>query len=216
MISTHLRQLPDVVFLSVLFLAPTALAAFLFGLAAGKREVLADLTHRGQALRRLQQIGFPAGLIGGGVYAHASLEYPNTAYHLFAFGVDVLTAPLMAAAYAATVLRLASSGWGRRAVEVLSPAGRMSLTAYLTQSLAGALIFTGYGAAEAVTRAGGVAGVGRVGGAGLARPRDHRGGDRGVEQREEREAAALRPGRGAGPGPQGCIGSLHPSMIISP
>ncbi|MEV6597901.1 DUF418 domain-containing protein [Actinoplanes sp. NPDC051346] len=146
-IATYLGELPDVVALLVFFQAPAALAAFLLGLAAGKRTLLADLTHSGPALRRIIRIGVPVGLIGGIVYAHASLEHPGTAYQLFALGVDMLTAPFLAAAYAAIVLRWASSAQGRRTAEALSPAGRMTLTAYLTQSLVCALIFTGYGAA---------------------------------------------------------------------
>ncbi|OJF12675.1 DUF418 domain-containing protein [Couchioplanes caeruleus] len=146
-IATYLDQLPEVVQLLVFFQAPAALAAFLLGLAAGKRRVLTDLGRIGRVLRRLQWIGAPVGLIGGIVYAHASLEYPGTAYQMFALGLDMLTAPLLAAAYAATLLRWTSSRRGRRAAEVLSPAGRMTLTAYLTQSLACALVFTGYGAA---------------------------------------------------------------------
>lgn len=41
-IGAHLRQLPDVVFILAFFQAPAAFAAFLLGLAAGKRSVLAD------------------------------------------------------------------------------------------------------------------------------------------------------------------------------
>jgi uncharacterized protein len=157
-VATHLRQLPDVVFLLVFFQAPSALAAFLLGLAAGRRRALGDLTHHRSTLRRLQWAGFTVGLLGAAVYAHASLQHPGTAYEIFALGVDVLTAPLLAAAYAATVLRLVDGRRGRAAVTVLAPAGRMTLTNYLAQSLVCALLFTGYGAAL----------VGRVPPAGVA------------------------------------------------
>jgi uncharacterized protein len=152
------RQLPDIVFLLVFFQAPSALAAFLLGLAAGRRRALGDLTHHRRTLRRLQWAGFTVGLLGAAVYAHASLRHPGTAYEIFALGVDVLTAPLLAAAYAATVLRLVDGRRGRAAVTVLAPAGRMTLTNYLAQSLVCALLFTGYGTAL----------VGRVSPAGVA------------------------------------------------
>ncbi|MFF8609596.1 DUF418 domain-containing protein [Streptomyces sp. NPDC015346] len=82
------------------------------------------------------------------MYAHASLEHPGGAYQILALGIDVVTAPLLAAAYAATVLRLACGGrHADRLIALLAPAGRMTLTNYLTQSLVLALLFTGYGAA---------------------------------------------------------------------
>ncbi|MFI8434408.1 DUF418 domain-containing protein [Streptomyces sp. NPDC079020] len=143
----HLRQLPDVVLLLVFFQAPSALAAFLLGLAAGRRRGLADTDRHLTLLRRLQWAGFTVGLLGGIVYADASLNHPETAYQLFALGLDVITAPLLAAAYAATVLRLAHGRYGRAVVTTLAPAGRMSLTNYLGQSLVCALVFTGFGAA---------------------------------------------------------------------
>ncbi|MGA5194503.1 DUF418 domain-containing protein [Streptomyces exfoliatus] len=145
-VSAHLDQLPDVVSMLVFFQAPAALAAFFLGLAAGRHQLLGDITGHGRLLRRLQAWGFTVGLGGGVVYAHASLAHPSTAYQVLALGVDVITAPLLAAAYAATVLRLANGRHGRTVIAALAPAGRMTLTNYLTQSLVCALLFTGYGA----------------------------------------------------------------------
>ncbi|MCX4733720.1 DUF418 domain-containing protein [Streptomyces sp. NBC_01363] len=157
-IGAHLQELPDVAFLLIFFQAPSALAAFLLGLAAGRRRALADADRHQWFLRRLQWAGFTVGLLGGIGYADASLNHPGSAYQLFAMGLDVITAPLLAAAYAATVLRLAHGRRGRTVVTVLAPAGRMSLTNYLGQSLVCALLFTGFGAAL----------VGRVAPAGVA------------------------------------------------
>ncbi|MEU7729725.1 DUF418 domain-containing protein [Streptomyces sp. NPDC040724] len=146
-IGAHLRQLPDVVFMLAFFQAPAAFAAFLLGLAAGKRGVLNDLARHTPFLRRLQWAGFTVGIAGGLVWAHASQGYSGTAYQLVAVAVDVVTAPLLAAAYAATVLRTLAGPRGRRLTAVLAPAGRMTLTNYLTQSLVLAFVFTGFGAA---------------------------------------------------------------------
>ncbi|MEU0522425.1 DUF418 domain-containing protein [Streptomyces niveus] len=146
-IGAHLEALPDVALLLVFFQAPSALAAFLLGLAAGRRRDLADIERHQRLLRRLQLTGFTVGLLGAVVYADASLNHPQSAYHLFGMGLDVLTAPLLAAAYAATVLRIAQSHYGQAMVTALAPAGRMSLTNYLGQSLVCALLFTGFGAA---------------------------------------------------------------------
>ncbi|MFD4242386.1 DUF418 domain-containing protein [Streptomyces sp. NPDC058525] len=146
-IGAHLRQLPDMVFVLAFFQAPAAFAAFLLGLAAGKRGVLTDPARHERFLRRLQWVGFPVGLAGALVWAHATHAHPGTAYQLVAVAVDVLTAPLLAAAYAATVLRTLAGPRGRRLEAALAPAGRMTLTNYLAQSLVLALVFTGYGAA---------------------------------------------------------------------
>ncbi|MFB6892454.1 DUF418 domain-containing protein [Kitasatospora sp. NPDC056327] len=145
-VGAHLEQLPGVVFLLVFFQAPAALAAFLLGLAAGRHRALADLDRHGRTLRRLQAWGFPLGLLGAGVYTWSALAHPGAGAQVFALGVDVITAPLLAAAYAATVLRLTRGRYGRRLVAVLAPPGRMTLTNYLTQSLVCVLVFTGVGA----------------------------------------------------------------------
>ncbi|GGY43068.1 DUF418 domain-containing protein [Streptomyces tanashiensis] len=146
-IGAHLRDLPDMAFVLVFFQAPSAFAAFLLGMAAGRRRALADADRHQRLLRRLQWAGLTVGLPGALVYADASLNHAGSAYHLFAVSVDVITAPLLAAAYAATVLRLVHDRHGRGVVAALAPAGRMSLTNYLGQSLVCALLFTGFGAA---------------------------------------------------------------------
>lgn len=146
-IAAHLQQLPDVLVLLVFFQAPAALAAFLLGFAAGRHRALEDVTRHRRALGRLQWAGFTLGLLGGVGYAHASLHHPGGAYHVLALGIDVITAPLLAAAYAVTVLRLACGPHGARLTAVLGPAGSTTLTNYLAQSLVCAWLFTGYGAA---------------------------------------------------------------------
>ncbi|MDK0524306.1 DUF418 domain-containing protein [Streptomyces sp. ML-6] len=157
-IHAHLDQLPDVAILLIFFQAPSALAAFLLGLAAGRRRALANTDRHQQFLRRLQWAGFTVGLLGGLVYADASLNHSGSAYQVLALGLDVITAPLLAAGYAATVLRIAHGRRGRAVTAALAPAGRMSLTNYLGQSLVCALLFTGFGAGL----------VGRVAPAGVA------------------------------------------------
>ncbi|MET8704397.1 DUF418 domain-containing protein [Kitasatospora sp. NPDC004723] len=157
-VGAHLDQLPSVVFLLVFFQAPAALAAFLLGLAAGRHRALSDLARHERTLRRLQAVGFPLGLLGAGVYTWSALAHPGVSAQVFALGVDVITAPVLAAAYAATVLRIARGRHGRRLVAVLAPPGRMTLTNYLTQSLVCVLVFTGVGAGL----------VGRVAPAGVA------------------------------------------------
>lgn len=119
---------------------PTALAMFLLGMVAARRRVFSGLDGTEPVLRRIQLIGFPVGLAGGTAFAlmGGAGSTPATA-------VSVATAPFLAAAYAATLLRIMH---GRRTAwvrSVLAPVGRVALTNYLAQSLVGLLLFTGIG-----------------------------------------------------------------------
>ncbi|MFD3681296.1 DUF418 domain-containing protein [Streptomyces sp. NPDC058613] len=119
---------------------------FLLGLAAGKHGLLARPAST-TTLRRIQLIGFPIGLAGAGLYTHATTHWTGTPGEAYTLAVDVLTAPALAAAYAATLLRLLHSRHGQCITGALAPAGRMALSNYLTQSAALAVVFTGYGLA---------------------------------------------------------------------
>ncbi|MEV4808898.1 DUF418 domain-containing protein [Micromonospora avicenniae] len=138
-ITEHVRQLPAMLG-TLLVQGPLALSAFLFGYAAGRRRLLTDIAGNRHLLRRVQQLGYPIGLAGAVIFASGG----GTA-NLTGLTVGVLTAPLLAAAYAATLLRFFQTGRGRRVAAVLAPAGRMSLSNYLGQSLLCVLVFTGVG-----------------------------------------------------------------------
>ncbi|MGH3352734.1 MAG: DUF418 domain-containing protein, partial [Nocardioides sp.] len=119
---------------------PTALAAFLLGMVAGRRQLLANVTGTEPILRRIQMIGFPIGLLGAVAYAALGGEKGG-----MASVISLATAPLLTAAYVATLLRAMHSrrfAWLRSA---LAPAGRIALTNYLLQALIGLLLFTGVG-----------------------------------------------------------------------
>ncbi|MGC4867594.1 DUF418 domain-containing protein [Micromonospora sp. DT53] len=139
LIAEHVRQLPAMVG-TLLVQGPLALSAFLFGYAAGRRRLLADIAGNRQLLRRVQRLGYPIGLAGAVIFASGG----GTA-NLTGLTVGVLTAPLLAAAYAATLLQFFQTDRGRRVAAVLAPAGRMSLSNYLGQSLLCVLVFTGVG-----------------------------------------------------------------------
>ncbi|CAM4518615.1 DUF418 domain-containing protein [Nocardia ninae] len=139
-IGEHLAGLPLLVLQAVTLQGPTALAMFLLGLIAGRRKLLAQVRGDEPILRRIQWIGFPVGLAGSVLYTLGGGT--GTALPV---AVSVATAPLLAAAYVATLLRMMHSprtAWLRTA---LAPAGRIALTNYLGQSLIGLLLFTGVG-----------------------------------------------------------------------
>ncbi|MEV4368604.1 DUF418 domain-containing protein [Nonomuraea sp. NPDC049637] len=136
---------PPLVAMIWLFQGPTALAMFLFGLAAGKSRLLEGLGRRPRLLARVQWAGFGVGLPGGLLYAWTSGR--TGAVELIGGAVNTLTSILLAAAYVATLLRLI--GRFPAAARVLAAPGRVAASNYVGQSLLIALVFTGYGLALA-------------------------------------------------------------------
>ncbi|RAO08127.1 DUF418 domain-containing protein [Micromonospora noduli] len=133
----HLRSLPAMLG-ALAVQGPLAFAAFLVGLAAGKHRMLAAAHTHENLLRRCERVGYPVGLAGATVFAIGG----GTA-NMTGLMVSILTAPFLAAAYAATLLRLFTRR--PRVADALAPAGRMALTNYLGQSLICVLVFTGVG-----------------------------------------------------------------------
>ncbi|MBY8870601.1 DUF418 domain-containing protein [Micromonospora sp. PLK6-60] len=133
----HLRSLPAMLG-GLAVQGPLAFAAFLVGLAAGKHRMLASVPAHEHLLRRCEQVGYPVGLAGATVFAVGG----GTA-NLTGLMVSIVTAPLLAAAYAATLLRLFTRL--PRVADAVAPAGRLALTNYLGQSLGCLLVFTGVG-----------------------------------------------------------------------
>lgn len=124
-------------------------AAFLLGLAAGKRRSL-HAPQGPEARRRLRRLclaGYAVGLPGAALSAAGVLGSQRdpwtTAYGL----AGMVLAPALCVAYATTLLLWFTAPSGLRVARALAPAGRMSLTNYLLQSLVLALLFTGYGSA---------------------------------------------------------------------
>ncbi|MGO3325662.1 DUF418 domain-containing protein [Gordonia sp. (in: high G+C Gram-positive bacteria)] len=139
-VGQHLDGVPLLIAQAATMQGPTALAMFLVGMVAGRRRLLADLTGSEPTLRRIQLVGFPVGLAGAVGYALLGGDTATAAVTL-----SLVTAPLLSAAYAATLLRAMHHprfGWLRRS---LAPAGRIALTNYLLQSVIGLLLFTGIG-----------------------------------------------------------------------
>lgn len=126
-----------------LVMAGFVVAAFLVGLAAGKREWVT--TVEAPALRRTALVGLCVGLPFA-VFSAAGAVGPLSAkWELLAGMTGIVTAPALTAAYACGLLLWLRGPRGARTAALLAPAGRMALTNYLTQSFVMALVFTGYG-----------------------------------------------------------------------
>lgn len=125
--------------------APSAMAMFFFGFAAGRNRIFANPERHAVTMRRIQQIGLPVGLSGAAVYALAAAYAPGGGLETFAFGLGQLTAPALTASYVVAGLMLFRTARGRRIESALAPMGRIALTNYLLQSVLLGVLFTGYG-----------------------------------------------------------------------
>ncbi|MFE1246978.1 DUF418 domain-containing protein [Streptomyces sp. NPDC058735] len=140
----NLDRLP-LALLGVLLMAPGVLAAFLLGLAAGRRRLLAPGGADGAALRTVAAAGLAVGVPGAVFFASAAQGPLEGRWYLLGIGVGTLTAPALSAAYACLLLLLLRSVWGERVRRLLVPAGRLALTNYLGQSLVMTFLATAYG-----------------------------------------------------------------------
>ncbi|MEU9271474.1 DUF418 domain-containing protein [Streptomyces sp. NPDC048251] len=134
---------------SAIVYAVHLLAAALAGLAAGRRGLLkapgASRARTSAVHRRLLLTGLLVGLPGGVLTAMCTHGPLDDRFYYLGQAVDILTAPALAAAYAAALLLILRGRHGRRIARTLAPAGRMSLSNYLLQSGVLAFVFTGYG-----------------------------------------------------------------------
>ncbi|NRQ37304.1 DUF418 domain-containing protein [Nonomuraea sp. NN258] len=140
-VGVNVAQYPGVVASIWFAQGPTAMAMFLLGFAAGTSRLFerpADWAHRMTAVQWIGfGIGLPAAVLSGVLFDR------NGAATVASMALTTATAPLLAAAYVVTLLRLA-----RRLPVVpalLNPAGRIAASNYLGQSVLAFLIFSGCG-----------------------------------------------------------------------
>jgi uncharacterized protein len=139
-LGANLDQLPFAL-AAALVAGGTVVPAFLCGLAAGRSGWFDRIDPA--KLRRTVRIGLAVGLPAAALAA--TLEQGPERWAALGSALGMLTAPALTAAYLAGMLLLFRTRPGSRVVAVLAPAGRMSLTNYLAQSLVMAFVFTGYG-----------------------------------------------------------------------
>lgn len=146
-INENAHQLLIYLLPSVLFIGGLLAGAFLMGLAAGKLRLLAqpvDPRHRSR-LVKIMIIGLVFGLPGAIASATAQQAGQDDAWSDLAGIFGLVTAPALSATYVCGMLLLLHGKYGTRIANALAPAGRMSLTNYLGQSVVMALVFTAYG-----------------------------------------------------------------------
>jgi len=120
-----------------------ALSMFLLGLACGRVGLLSDPSKHIRLWRSCVIVGILVGLPAGIASAWLALvpEDPNGVYGMVGVGVGFALAPALSAGYVGAIALLSH----RRFMSYAEPAGRMSLTGYLGESILLASIFCGWG-----------------------------------------------------------------------
>jgi uncharacterized protein len=120
-----------------------ALAMFLLGLAAGRIGLLSNPAKYRNLWRSCVAVGAFVGLPAGIASAWLALvpEDPNGVYGMAGVVVGFALAPALSAGYVGAIALLTN----RRFMSYAEPAGRMSLTGYLGESILLAAIFCGWG-----------------------------------------------------------------------
>lgn len=144
-IAQHVAGLWAYLPMLLLLQAPCALAMFLLGFVSGRRRLFENRElYRGHIDRALLW-GLLIGLPGGLIYATATQFAPGSALGTAALALSIITAPFLAVAIVAAMLKLLDSGRLGGLRDDLASAGRMALSNYLLQSVVCAFIFYGYG-----------------------------------------------------------------------
>jgi len=120
-----------------------ALSMFLLGLAAGRIGLLTDPSEHIRLWRSCVAVGVLVGLPAGIASAWLALvpEDPTGVYGIAGVVVGFALAPALSAGYVGAIALLSH----RRFMSYAEPAGRMSLTGYLGESILLAAIFCGWG-----------------------------------------------------------------------
>ena len=128
-----------------LFLAPTVLAMFVLGLAAGRGHLTPETADHRALLRRVLAWGLAIGLPVAVLSAAGASLLPTLSALMCVWVNGTVAGPLLAMAYGSGIALLwQRAGW-QRVLRPLAAMGRMALTNYLLQSVVATLLFYGYG-----------------------------------------------------------------------
>jgi uncharacterized protein len=144
----RLEALPTVWTYLLLVQGPMAFAAFVLGLRASRRRLLADPEANIDVWRRLARWGWAIGLPLQAIAAVLQVGAVAEGNALSPFGalglaLGFATAPILTAGYIGTVALMIIRKPGF--LSIAAPAGRMSLTVYIGESVLMSLVFTAYG-----------------------------------------------------------------------
>jgi len=135
-------------FVTVLFMFGGILGMFLFGLYAGRRGILHDVTPHLGFIRKLAIWGLALGVVAN-LTAVIAGEFVHPAeiswFALVPTAAGAVGAPALCFFYASAIVLLVQKDAWRKRLRPLAAAGRMALTNYLLQSVICTMIFNAYG-----------------------------------------------------------------------
>lgn len=146
--AARFETLPLFFILLLLLQGPMAFFAFLMGLLAFRNNLLASPEKYSLLWRKLTIWGWSAGLplqvVAAALQVTALADgVPSSPMAMFGLGLGLISAPILTAGYISTVVLLVQRK--PTFLSFMAPAGQMSLTVYLSESIVLSFVFAAYG-----------------------------------------------------------------------
>ena len=146
--AARFETLPIFFILLLLLQGPMAFFAFLLGLLAFRRKMLTSTEQHASLWRKLAvwgwSIGLPLQIAAAALQVTALAEgEPSSPWAMFGLAIGLISAPILTAGYISTVILVINRK--PNFLAFMAPAGQMSLTVYLSESILLSLVFAGYG-----------------------------------------------------------------------
>jgi uncharacterized protein len=146
--SARFETLPIFIILLFLLQGPMAFFAYLLGLLAFRRNMLASPEKYPLLWRKLTiwgwSLGLPLQLIAAALQVTALSDGATSSpMAMFGLAIGLISAPILTAGYISTVVLLLQKK--PNFLSFMAPAGQMSLTVYLCESIVLSFVFAAYG-----------------------------------------------------------------------
>ena len=146
--AARFETLPLFFILLLLLQGPMAFFAFLLGLLAFRNNLLASPENYSLLWRKLTiwgwSVGLPLQVVAAALQVTALADgVPSSPMAMFGLGLGLISAPLLTAGYISTVVLLVQRK--PTFLSFMAPAGQMSLTVYLSESIVLSFVFAAYG-----------------------------------------------------------------------
>lgn len=146
--AARFETLPLFFILLLLLQGPMAFFAFLLGLLAFRNNLLASPEKYSLLWRKLTiwgwSVGLPLQVVAAALQVTALADgVPSSPMAMFGLALGLITAPLLTAGYISTVVLLVQRK--PTFLSFMAPAGQMSLTVYLSESIVLSFVFAAYG-----------------------------------------------------------------------
>ena len=146
--AARFETLPLFFILLLLLQGPMAFFAFLLGLLAFRNNLLASPEKHSLLWRKLTiwgwSVGLPLQVVAAALQVTALADgVPSSPMAMFGLGLGLLSAPILTAGYISTVVLLVQRK--PTFLSLMAPAGQMSLTVYLSESIVLSFVFAAYG-----------------------------------------------------------------------